>query len=150
MKTTYVATSTVYVTDKRGNVKVLKEGTAISAKDWEKLPSSTARAKFTALIKEAVARRVRSSSVIQDWTADQLNLMIQLYIENVDPVNQEDNRELITEAFLAQFPERNSSGIKMVIMQIKGHDRLYDAVGLQSSQLLRELLSEMDADRFPA
>ena len=104
-------------------------------------------ARFTT--KKAKAR-LTSDAPAQGWTADQFKLMIQLYIQHVDPVNQEDNRERITEEFMAQFPERNPSGIKMVIMQIKGHDSLYDAVGLQSSPLLREILSELDATRFSA
>jgi hypothetical protein len=99
--------------------------------------------------KKAKARRT-SQAPAQDWTADQLKLMIQLYIKYVDAANQEDNREVITEEFLAQYPERNASGIKMVIMQIKRHDSQYDAVGLQSSQLIRELLTEVDAIRFSA
>jgi len=148
MKSTYVATSTVYVTDKNGNVKVLKPGTALSPKDWNKISSDTARAKFNFVVKSPAARRERFTGAHQEWTPDQLRLMIDLYLHNVDPVNQEDNRETISDLFLVQFPERNPSGVKMLIMQIKAHDSLYDADGLQSSKLLREMLVEKDPARF--
>lgn len=63
-KTVYVATATVYQTDKRGNTKVLPVGTEIAAKVYETLTANQ-KAKFEAVVKNT--GRVRfSGGVVTD------------------------------------------------------------------------------------
>lgn len=62
VKTVYVATATVYLSDKRGNVKTLAKGTEISAREFAAL-NSARQAKFTAVTKSTGRARFDGGSV---------------------------------------------------------------------------------------
>jgi hypothetical protein len=72
MKTTYTATTTVYVTNKRGDVKVIKEGTTLNSKEWSKLPSDNARSKFLAAFAAKTERKPSVTRVYKRQILDRV------------------------------------------------------------------------------
>jgi hypothetical protein len=137
----YVATKPVNRADKRGNVKVLPAGTVIKATDWAALPSDHARAKFT---------RVERSTKKVRWSGAELDLLVNLYLTNVDPINAPDERQTIIAAFCQHFPKRTGSAVVLGIAQIKALDAYHPAGGMtDTSAALVDRLYAADPVRFP-
>jgi hypothetical protein len=137
----YVAAKPVNRADKRGNVKVLPVGTVIKASEWEALPSDHARAKFT---------RVERSTKKVRWSGAELDLLVNLYLTHVDPINAPEEAGPICTEFGRQFPKRSGAAVVLGIAQIKALDAYHPAKGMtDTSVALVDKLYAADPVRFP-
>lgn len=142
MKFIYIVEKTIFVTDKKGNTKVIPAGTRLSAKEYANLPSDNARAKCREEVFE-YAPKVRFSN-------DELDVAIALYQKyTVGESSACDNPVALAE-FQVRFPKRTSASANMLFTQIRGLDAYVPQGGLscQGKTLVRKLY-EIDPDRFP-
>ena len=94
-------------------------------------------------------KKPRQVSKQEKYNEIELRLLIELYLDNADPINKSDNRALIIEKYRRSFDTHTDASLEIVINQLKGMDNQYDAVGMSYvTRLLVDLLSAEYSDRF--
>jgi len=84
------------------------------------------------------------------WTGDELDLLVNLYLTHVDPINAPEEAGPISAEFSRQFPKRSGAAIVLGIAQIKAQDTYHPAKGMtDTSRALVDKLYAADPVRFP-
>ncbi len=124
-----------------------RRGSAIGA-DEARIKSLFAAAAEPVKTRVKAAKKSNGKKV--RWTGAEFDLLIDLYLKHADAANGSDNRDIISEQFALQFPERSRSAVCLAVMQVKGLDAFYPAEGLKdTSQELIDKLFAVDSVRFP-
>jgi hypothetical protein len=116
----------------------------VTAYPVDKAPVFTAK-------KTPKIKGVRRSSTKIRWSAEEFDLLIDLYLKNVDGLNGVENRDQVVSDFQTVFPDRSGSAVALGVCQIKGLDTYHPAKGMKdTSAMLISKLQEVDPNRFAA
>lgn len=138
----YTVDSSFFLLDKRGNAKPVKIGTILTKKQYGALtPQKQAKC-------SAIAPTYREA-----WLEEEDQLAGHYYYEMIDPSTGSGEVDLANT--LAGILNRTKASIHMKIAQIKKIDSLYQAhrdggsvEGLQGSNQIRQVMAEIDSERF--
>ena len=84
------------------------------------------------------------------WTGAELDLLVNLYLTHVDPINAPEEAGPISAEFSRQYPNRSGAAIVLGIAQIKAQDAYHPAKGMtDTSAALVAKLYAADPVRFP-
>ena len=128
-----------------GKARPFSMGDSVNDRVFNSFPS-TIKAYF---ISPKDARKSMSGKL--NWSEDELNAVIDLYLELFDDVAKTCNDWAVAFRFAAlpQFADRGIQGVRFIVGQIKAVDSLYAGVGCTSVSLqLQALLQERDSERF--
>jgi len=100
--------------------------------------------------KSAQPKKARKATKNVRWSGAELDLLINLYLKYVDPLNGIENGATIIVEFTQEFPNRTSGAIILGLAQVKALDVYHPASGLtDTSQALIDKLYAIDPIRFP-
>jgi hypothetical protein len=128
-----------------GKSRTFNIGDSISASVYSSL-NSVVRSHFISL-KEAN----KANSTKLNWSEEELNAVINLYLELFDDAECTCNDWAVAFRFAKdeRFAYRGIQGVRFIVGQIKAMDSRYAGKGCTSvSQQLQDLLIERDSERF--
>ena len=95
------------------------------------------------------AKKVRVKGYRIAWSLEEDTFAIETYLGYFDKGGALNNVDAVAE-FQVRFPQRDYGSVNMKFAQIRRHDSWDRCDGLGASRQVREILAQIDADRFSA
>ena len=99
MKFVYIVEKTIYITNKKGDTKVIPVGTQLSAKEYRDLPSESAKAKCREEVFEYAPK--------QKFSGKELDVAIEVYLKYTVGDSSAVHNPTAVREVLAVFPKRS-------------------------------------------
>jgi hypothetical protein len=134
----YVATRNCAYRTEKGQYVSYVAGTELSEAKYNALPTSVCRHFVTK----------RKYNQRQDWSVEELNCIVDLYLKFIDTDGNYDAEAIFTE-HQALYPNRGTNAIGMKLNQIRSLDTHIPQIGLvNTSYQLIDLLHSRNPNRF--